>query len=695
MKHLFFDTETERFDAGYMAPEIVCMQYCYDTSEPVLLHGRADRDAMLRVVRDALRDPECMLVGHNIAYDLVCFAALDPDLLPLMFAAYEQDRVTDTLYRQKLVDIARGRYRTRQYDLASCAEIHEFPTALDKLDPWRVRYGELASIALAYWPASAIAYALKDASATRWVFQSQEHRYHRTWLCDEFNQARKFFCLRLMEVWGIRTDERGVESLRIGAMQEIESVRGLLVDYGLVSLKSPRKNDGVYKRNMKAVRERVKAAYAAQGKDYPRPKQQKDKVTGKLKPVSQNPAIDNDACMQADDYVLEQYAKYSQMTKVLSADVPMLAGGCYHPIHTHFDIVESGRTSSASPNIQNPRRMVGVRECFVPRDGRVFIDADQSALELRTVAQVCRRIVGYSKLADVLNPSREYPKGRDPHTMVAATTMAIAYDEFNRRKKETEFDNMRTMAKGMNFGFPGGLGAKSFPAFAWRAYKVRITEGEVAKRKEEWLAAYPEFRDYHRFIGETYERGVTHLFTNRIRGRVTFTSAANSFFQGLGADVCGGSLWEVTKACYAVRSSVLYGSRPVNFMHDSILTETDPEIASEALAEQERLMILGGAPYLPDVPPAVDGKAMTRWSKDAARLEYAGRVVPWSPLSDGETIDDWARRLGCGVSKSVTEAYDAQVKALRRGHAKRADEAKRAAEFMAALAAEEQEDEAA
>jgi DNA polymerase-1 len=182
--------------------------------------------------------------------------------------------------------------------------------------------------------------------------------------------------------------------------------------------------------------------------------------------------------MQSDDYVLREYANFSQMSKVLSADVPMLMRGLDYPIHTHFDIVESGRTSSASPNIQNPRRLTGVRECFVPREGKIFIDADESALELRTVAQVCKRFVGYSKLADVLNT------GKDPHTALAAQMMGIPYDDAVRRKSEPEVDNWRTAAKGMNFGFPGGLGAASFPAFAWRAYKVRVTEEQVKAWKE-------------------------------------------------------------------------------------------------------------------------------------------------------------------------------------------------------------------
>lgn len=641
-----------------MAPDIVCAQFCDHDGKPELVHAGENPAGVYDRVADRLRDSDTQFIGSNVAFDFACLASARPELLPLIFQAYEQDRVTDTELRQKLVDIARGRFRTRLYNLASQAEIHDYPDPLDKTDTWRVRYGQLRNVGLRHWPEAARAYALRDPDATRWVHRSQAKRYDPAWYCDEYNQARKFWCLRLMAVWGIRTDKRGVDDLARGAQEELDSCREMLEEYGLV------RADGT--RDVKATRERVKSAYQRQGKDYPRPKKQKDK------PQSENPATDNDACMQADDYVLEQYAKFSQMSKVLSSDVPMLMGGIDYPIHTHFDIVESGRTSSASPNIQNPRRLTGVRECFVPREGKIFIDADESALELRTVAQVCKRVVGYSRLADVLN------SGKDPHTALAAQMLGCSYEDAVKNKSDPEVDNARTAAKGMNFGFPGGLGAASFPAFAWRAYKVRVTEAQVKEYKAQWLQQFPEFRDYHKFIGETYEHsGVKHLFTNRMRARVTFTSAANSYFQGLGADVCGGALFAVTRACYVDRTSALYGSRPVNFMHDSILTETDHANAHDALAEQERLMLEGSAPFLPDVPPAVDGKAMTRWSKDAMRIKQSGRVVPWSPvLSLDETVDAFAKRCGLETD-AVRGTYAAQVKALEKRAAKAQKERER------------------
>jgi DNA polymerase-1 len=61
-------------------------------------------------------------------------------------------------------------------------------------------------------------------------------------------------------------------------------------------------------------------------------------------------------------------------------------------LHTDFKIhgTESGRLSSSNPNLQNitrPREGIpSVRSCFVPDEGCVFISADLSQAELRTIA---------------------------------------------------------------------------------------------------------------------------------------------------------------------------------------------------------------------------------------------------------------------------------------------------------------------
>lgn len=267
----------------------------------------------------------------------------------------------------------------------------------------------------------------------------------------------------------------------------------------------------------------------------------------------------------------------------------------------------------------------------------LFVAADYSGLELRTVAQACLRLVGYSRLAEALNG------GLDAHSKLASGMLGRPYEEVHAAYKagDPEVGNTRTAAKGMNFGFPGGLGPNSFPAYAWKAYKVRITPEQTAAHKVTWLETYPEFQDYARFIrtlrGEDGRYTVRHLFSERLRAGCTFTSASNSFFQGLGADAAGAAVFEVAAACYVPdprpERAALFGSRIVNFVHDEIILECPAAgrfAPWEVAAALERTMVDAAAPYLPDVPPEVDSKIMRYWSKDAVALhDAAGNLTAW------------------------------------------------------------------
>jgi DNA polymerase-1 len=377
-----------------MAPPIVCVQFCVGDGPALLMTKRGEftdgRQFWRTEYTPASLFAEWLnqgatIAGHNIAYDIACFCAAEPELMPLVFRAYRENRITDTMWRQKLADVGRGKYRgffhgpafiPLQYDLGAVGGRHGFK--VNKDDLWRMYYELLDEVLLADWPtftatvpvlkkdkptgetatlvgADAITYALGDPLATRAAYVGQAERYSPDLLCDEYAQARRFWALHLAAVWGLRTSLRGVLSLEKGARERYDHLGAILLDAGLVRPKSRR--DPTLVRDTKAAKERMRrAAAATDGTGFTL----RVTKTGEV-------CLDSDACNSSGDPLLEAYTEFSSMSKVLSNDVEMLRKGIVHPVHTHFDMAETGRTTSSKPNVQNPRRLPGVRECYVPR----------------------------------------------------------------------------------------------------------------------------------------------------------------------------------------------------------------------------------------------------------------------------------------------------------------------------------------
>lgn len=266
-----------------------------------------------------------------------------------------------------------------------------------------------------------------------------------------------------------------------------------------------------------------------------------------------------------------------------------------------------------------------MRECFVPRPGRLYAAADYAGMELRTWAQVCIAALGRSRMAEVLNA------GGDPHLQIAATILGVAYREAETLKNHPTVDNTRQVGKVANFGLPGGLGVATLVEYAWGNYGVALTLEQSRELKEQWLRTWPEAREYLDWIHRLTDQGstVVQLYSRRVHGGVSYTKAANGFFQGLAADAAGSAGFLLARACYVDRASVLFGSRPVNFIHDEFLVEVPEERGHECALELARLMVVGASPWLPDVPPKAEPLLMRRWSKKAKPVWREGRLVPW------------------------------------------------------------------
>lgn len=616
---LALDCETALIAPGRQAPPLACVAFSAGGSHHLEHHSTA-----CATVWDVLHS-DVLIVGHNIAYDFAVIANHDFSLFPAIIQAYESDRVTDTEIRQKLTDIAGGVYRgfddtedghavKINYSLEDVA-LRLLNRQLDK-NSWRLRYGELVPLPLEAWPEGARLYPVEDTRATLDVFGVQEA--NAGYLQDQYRQTRAALWLRLMSAWGIRTDRVGVENLARITKTDYERIAADLRAAGLLR-PDKIKRDGTIKkgsRNMKAARSLMVQACNNSGKELPLTK-------------TRSIGLDKLACKESGDPLLVKYAELTSLRTVLSKDIPALEQGIYQPIHSRFEVLlETGRTSSSGPNIQNPRRKPGVRECFVPRDGFVFASADYSGIELCTLAQCCYTLLGYSKLGDALN------NDLDAHTDVASALLGISYSEAERRKKEQDpiLDDARQTGKVANFGFPGGLGPKALVYFAAATYNVKLTVERATDLKFVWLSKWTEMPDYFRYIGSHTDApfpSIEQLFSKRHRGGVGYTEACNSLFQGLAADIAKAAGWEIMKRCYTVPTSALCGCRIVNFVHDEFIIEAPEHRAHEAALELSEVMLAAAKPWLPNVKVKAEPETSRRWSKNSKAVWKDGRLIPW------------------------------------------------------------------
>lgn len=280
-----------------------------------------------------------------------------------------------------------------------------------------------------------------------------------------------------------------------------------------------------------------------------------------------------------------------------------------------------------------------IRECFVPRPGKVFIQSDFPQLELFTLAQCCYTWLGQSALGEMLKA------GIDPHTQFAAKLAGVSYEEGCRLKdaKDKHFLKLRQIAKAFNFGKMGGLGPKKLVDLAATpAYgRTKITEAESRKYGKEWLEMLPEMTLYfdrvNRLLAGRETCTIVLPSTGAVRGGTMYCAACNNGPQGLGAVCAKNAMWLVSKAQYTEPQSPLFGTRTCAMVHDEIIAEADEDTCHESAHELSRLMVVGANKFLPDVPIALsrmEPVVMRRWSKEASQVFIDGRLVPWEKKNE-------------------------------------------------------------
>jgi DNA polymerase-1 len=656
-----YDIESFKVQPGLLAPPQVCGTFAFPNGAPTELWLTP---GALRFLRKRLEDAG-MVVGHRIAYDLAVACAEDPSLIPLVFAAYAEGRVRSTDIRQELIDIANGRrqdngatfvYRNddwvrADYSLAGLVAHYlgkDRRSEKQAEDRWQLRFCELWNVPLDQWPAEAADYAKSDASDTLAVFYAQARVAGlppEDELPTERIQTQAAWALHLMSCWGIRTDGTAVPRLEATLRAEKDRAFRRLARLGLYKprratpdevaagevafyedlppLKSgkPRApRPMIYARDNKRLEDLVTRVYAKRGKTPPKTE------TGRV-------STDRDTLTESGSRALKLYADLGGIDKILGTYVPALKLGTQVPINARFRVlVNSGRTSCAEPNLQNlptGRKVGGVRDCFVPRGGFVFVSVDYDTLELRALAQVLLELFGYSKMADALRA------GQDLHVAMAANMLGVSYEEATARRKagDKAVKKARDCAKVANFGLPGGLSPRTLVDYARTGYGVRLTEDEARKLKADWLATFPEMQQFFNYVSAKVGDDATTLVdpvTGYVRGGVGYTDGCNHHFQHRAATGAKAALFAVAYECYVDESSPLYGSRPVAFIHDEILAEVPKDVAHEASVRLAEVMCREMARYIPDVPVSASPALMERWLKGAEPVYRDGRLVPWA-----------------------------------------------------------------
>ena len=619
MSDLFaFDTETHRFGNGNYAPKVVCLTYDTGWQNQLLVGEEIPRE--LEKQLDQCIAGELTMVGHNTAYDMACLMSTFPALTQKIWAAYESGHVQCTKLRERLLDIAKGEGWKRQPNRFSLDTLTADRTdmQLDKDNPWRVRFSELEDKPLNEWPPEAVAYAKDDARATKAVYEAQEIEAkvlpYPGFAAEAARQTSYDFALYLMHCWGVRADPARLEKLQVETHERMEELKPYLMEHGIMSPKGTKK--------LAAIRARVEQCLASP------PKTPKG-ATQTSKEVLE----------QCDDEALEALVEFNYLQKMDSTYLQKLWEGVTGNIHAEFHTLgaETGRTSCSKPPLQQQQRKGGIRECFVARESHLFAMADYDSQELRTLAQACRDIVGWSRLADKYRENPEF----DPHTEFGGILQGIEYAEAIQRKKakDERMLDLRQRAKAANFGFPGGLGAKNFRKYA-RSYGVKMSEDEAKQLRDQWFQQWPEMNDYFTHIkqvtGADGAGTIVQLRSGRRRGHVSFTEGANSYFQGLASDASKTAVFKVAKRCFSEPESALFDSRPVMLIHDEIMVEVPEGQAAEAAAELEECMVAAMKLWCPDVPASATPVLCKRWTKNAEPVFRDGKLVPWTEPSPSQ-----------------------------------------------------------
>jgi DNA polymerase-1 len=541
------DTETTSLDP--MLADLVGLSFCCDDEVawyvPVAhdtLDVQLGWERVREVLAPILEDPGAGKTGQNLKYDLKVLARHGVALAGLD---------GDTLIADYLLSPDR-----RSHKLDDLALVH--------LEHRMISYGEavegdatFASVPLE----TARDYAAEDA--------------HVAWLLDDKLTAR-------LEEEGLAELYRGLELPLIGVLSRME-INGIGVDGEFLGQLSEE-----LAGRIEAAQQRC---YEAAGVEFNigSVKQLREVLFDKLGlPVikktktgpSTNESVLTELALQHP--LPEAILDYRSLVKLKNTYVdplPTLVNPETGRIHTNFSqtTAATGRLASNDPNLQNipVRTDEGrrIRQAFVAPEGRVFLSADYSQVELRILAHLVGGRGGFAEA---------FAAGADVHGETAAGLFEVPSEEVTPQQ--------RSIAKAVNFGIIYGQSAFGL------AQALRISRGEAGEYIERYKERFPEIEEHRQATLEgARDKGYVETLLGRRRpvpdlasGNFAARSAAeriaiNTPVQGSAADL-------IKRAMIAVDQRLgeeFLGQQLLLQVHDELLLEVDEDRA-EAVGEMVR-----------------------------------------------------------------------------------------------------------
>ncbi len=240
---------------------------------------------------------------------------------------------------------------------------------------------------------------------------------------------------------------------------------------------------------------------------------------------------------------------------------------------------------------------------------------DFSALELRTLAAVCLKRFGKSRLAEV------FQQGIDAHTFAYCEINGMTLDEFAEWKKRDPVaaKAARNKIKPISFGVPGSMRAAGLAQYAKRSYGQVLSVEEANELRSHLVeSVFPEWAEF------LAQRGIkVYVLTGRVRGRLERSGQLlNTQFQGLAGDGAKLCMYALLRAGYTLTA----------FVHDEFHVELSVDSDYDAAAKDiDGICCRTMEELTLGVPIETEYALADRWSKAAVEVrDDNGKLCVWN-----------------------------------------------------------------